>query len=72
MAHNNDFDVYAIPPAERLILAQELLASLIAEAAPLSEAQMEEIDRRIAEIDSGTVTCEPWETVRAELLSCLK
>ena len=31
-----------------------------------------EIDRRVAELDAGTVKTVPWETVKAKLLSRLR
>ena len=50
-----------------------MLAGLLIETLdPVSEhdvvaAWSEEIERRLAEIDAGTVELIPWETVRAEL-----
>ena len=45
------------------------------EYAGISEQDIEaawskEIERRLAEIDSGSVELIPWEEVRAELLGC--
>lgn len=36
----------------------------------IERAWSEEIKRRLAEIDDGTVTLIPWEEVRAELFEC--
>ena len=54
---------------ERATLAGLLIESLESEIDPdVDEAWREEIERRIAELDSGTAKTVPWETVRAELL----
>lgn len=59
-----DFDIAALTPAERLMLAQQLLDSLRPEAHELSEAQLAEMERRAADIDSGAVALQPWEALR--------
>lgn len=61
-------DVAALSAPERLLLAQQLLDSVLAEAMPLSPPQLEEVRRRAAAIDAGDVACEPWDTVRDRLL----
>ena len=54
---------------ERASLAGLLIESLESEVDPdVEEAWREEIERRVAELDSGTATTVPWETLRAELL----
>ena len=54
---------------ERATLAGLLIESLESEIDPdVEEAWREEIERRVAELDSGTARTVPWETVRAELL----
>ena len=54
---------------ERATLAGLLIESLESEVDPdVEEAWREEIARRVAELDSGTVETVPWETVRAKLL----
>jgi len=57
-----------LPEHDRATLAGLLIETLD----PLSEGDVEaawseEIERRLAEIDAGTVELIPWEDVRAEL-----
>ena len=55
--------------SERATLAGLLIESLESEIdSDVEEAWREEIERRIAELDSGTAMTVPWEAVRAELL----
>lgn len=50
---------------ERIRLVDELIGTLSdAEIAPLDDAWLAEIDRRSAELDSGTVQTIPWSEVR--------
>jgi putative addiction module component (TIGR02574 family) len=57
----------ALPPEERVRLAEELLAT-VQEVDPEVEAAWdEEIRRRIAEIDSGTARLIPADEVFAEV-----
>ena len=50
---------------ERVRLVEELLGSLSpADAAPLDDAWLAEIDRRSDELDAGTVATIPWQEVR--------
>ena len=54
---------------ERATLAGLLIESLETEVDPdVEEAWHKEIERHLAELDSGTAKTVPWETVRAELL----
>ncbi len=54
--------------ADRLRLIDQLAASVPDDQPPsLSEQWMAEIDRRSKEIDSGTVTTEPWDSIRSRL-----
>jgi putative addiction module component (TIGR02574 family) len=73
-----EFDFASLTAAERLLLAQELLDSVFDEVYPskagrqdgalsFTPQQMAELDRRVADIDSGRVVPEPWETVRERL-----
>jgi putative addiction module component (TIGR02574 family) len=62
----------ALPPEDRVRLAEELLAS-VQEVSPEVEAAWdEEIRRRVAEIDSGKVKLVPAEEVFAEVRRLLK
>ena len=54
---------------ERATLAGLLIESLESEVDPdVEEAWRVEIQRRLAELDAGTVETVPWETVTAKLL----
>ena len=54
---------------ERATLAGLLIESLESEIDPdVEEAWRIEIERRLAELDSGTVKTVPWEAVKAKLL----
>jgi putative addiction module component (TIGR02574 family) len=59
---------------ERLVLVQEIWDSIAAEqSAPLlTEAQRQELERRVAEDDAAPDDVIPWEQVKAETLARLK
>jgi putative addiction module component (TIGR02574 family) len=60
-----------LPPEDRLVLVQEIWDSLAAdlEHAPLSAAQREEVDRRLAAHRANPQAAIPWEQVEAEALA---
>jgi putative addiction module component (TIGR02574 family) len=60
--------------AERLALVQDLWDSIAAEVeqAPLSEAQRQEVDRRLAAHEANPQAAIPWEQVEAEALARLR
>jgi putative addiction module component (TIGR02574 family) len=62
-----------LPETERLQLAEEILESLgdDRELPPLSTVQCEELDRRLARMESGDYKTTPWEEVYAWLSSRL-
>jgi len=62
----------ALPPEDRVRLAEELLASVQAPDAEVDAAWAEEIKRRIAEIDSGKAKLIPADEVFAEVRRLLK
>ena len=62
----------ALPPEDRVRLAEELLATVQEVDAEVELAWDEEIKRRIAEIDSGTAKLIPAEEVFAEVRRLLK
>ena len=62
----------ALPPEERVRLAQELLATVQQEDAEVEAAWDEELKRRIAEIDAGTARLIPAEDVFAEIRRLIK
>lgn len=56
------------PEKERARIAETLIASLDATSdREIEQAWQVEIDRRLREIDSGSVECIPWEQVRERL-----
>ena len=58
--------------SERAALASLLIESLDMEVEEGVEAAwVTEIERRVAELDSGTATTVPWEEVKARLLANL-
>jgi putative addiction module component (TIGR02574 family) len=61
-------DALLLEPSDRTELLELLIDSLDPETeAGVEEAWMQEIDRRVAEIDSGAVRTEPWDVVRERL-----
>ncbi|MGH8747127.1 MAG: addiction module protein [Burkholderiales bacterium] len=62
----------ALPPEDRVRLAEELLASVQEPDAEVDAAWAEEIKRRIAEIDSGKAKLIPADEVFAEVRRLLK
>jgi putative addiction module component (TIGR02574 family) len=56
-----------LDPRQRQQIAEEIWASLEADAPELSAAWEAELEKRAAEIDSGSVTLEPWSKVREDL-----
>ncbi len=61
-------------PQDRLALVQEIWDSLAAdlEQMPLSEAQRQEVDRRLAAHRAKPQAAIPWEQVEAEALARLR
>ena len=61
-------DALQMPDEERAMIAERLIASLDHELDKDAElVWQKEIQTRIHQIDSGEVTCVPWEQVRARL-----
>lgn len=55
----------ALPEAERVQLVDALIDSLTpADAVPLSDAWLTEIERRSIAYDAGGITTAAWKTVR--------
>ncbi len=62
-----------LPAGDRLALAAELLESVEGpEDAQWTAAWASELDRRVRELDAGTVTGIPWEQVKSEMVSRLR
>ena len=61
-----------LPDDERLRLIDALWDSVPVEAvAPLPEEWIREIERRVAELDTGTAGTLPWSRIRDEALARL-
>jgi putative addiction module component (TIGR02574 family) len=62
-------DIEKMSPEERLRLIEALWDSLRRrpETIPLTEAQREELDRRLDELDRGATETIPWEEVKQRL-----
>jgi putative addiction module component (TIGR02574 family) len=64
---STEFDLSGLSPSECILLAEQLWehARTHAEAAPVTDAQREELKRRLDALDSGEMPPgEPWEIVR--------
>lgn len=62
----------ALPPEERVRLAEELLATVQEVDLEVEAAWDEEIRQRIADVDSGTAKLVPADEVFAEVRRLLK
>jgi putative addiction module component (TIGR02574 family) len=61
-------DALRLTPEVRAQLASELLASLDGPTDPDAEAAWRaEIERRVADLDSGRTKLEPWEDVKRRI-----
>jgi len=56
-------DIAKLSPAERLELLEQLWDSLSSEAIPMTDAQKEELDRRLDELDREGPIGIPWNEV---------
>lgn len=61
-----------LTPGERAALAQRLLASLEEEYTEIEDAWAQEVERRIAEVESGAVQVIPIEEALARVRAALK
>ena len=57
----------SLTPDEKAELIDDLWESLEADARPLTEAQREELDRRLDLYERNPSDVIPWEQVRADL-----
>lgn len=64
-----EFDISALTAEERLSLRDELGESLGAtpDAVPLTDAQREELDRRLDDLDADGPVGIPWDEVLSRL-----
>jgi putative addiction module component (TIGR02574 family) len=61
-------DAVALPPDVRAELAERLVASLADDVSPeITEAQLAEVRRRIAQVESGEVALIPGDEVLARV-----
>jgi len=65
-----DIDISELSSAECILLAQELWDRVHeeAQALPISAEQRAEIQRRLAEVEAGTMPVYPWDEVKRRLL----
>jgi putative addiction module component (TIGR02574 family) len=56
-------DIAKMDPEERLELPEQLWDSLSPEAIPMTDAQTEELDRRLDELDREGPVGIPWDEV---------
>ena len=62
----------ALPPEERIRLAEELISSVQDSDEEIEAAWAEEIERRLEEVENGTANLIPAEEVFAEIRRLLK
>jgi len=60
-------DIETLTPAERLDLIERLWDSLSEEDVPVTDAQREELERRLDALDREGPIGVPWEQLRDEL-----
>jgi putative addiction module component (TIGR02574 family) len=56
-------DIAKLSPEEKLELLEQLWDSLSPEAIPMTDAQIEELDRRLDELDRDGPAGIPWNEV---------
>jgi putative addiction module component (TIGR02574 family) len=61
--HMSTLDIAKLSPEERLELLEQLWDSLSPEAIPMTDAQTEELDRRLDELDRDGPVGIPWNEV---------
>jgi len=65
--------VLKLPPEERARIARELIASLDEPRETETEqAWIDEIERRLQDVDAGTAQLEEWSTVRERIAARLR
>ncbi len=62
----------ALPPEERIRLAEELISSVQDSDEEIEAAWAQEIERRLEEVENGTAKLIPAEEVFAEIRRLLK
>ena len=63
-------DVLELSPAERILLVEEIWDSIasVPESVELSDAQREELERRLAAYRANPNAGDPWDVVKARIL----
>lgn len=64
-------DPFLIPESERLLLAQQLVDTLV-RANDLTPDQLAELYRRADDVETGVASCEPWDTVYPRLRGLIR
>jgi len=64
---SHDIDIAKLSAEDRLALLELIWDSLDPDAVPLTEAQREELDRRIADFEGDSVPGIAWEAVLERL-----
>jgi putative addiction module component (TIGR02574 family) len=60
-------DIARLSPTERLALIAELWDSIPEADVPVSDAQRQELERRLASFDADATQSIPWDDLKAEL-----
>jgi putative addiction module component (TIGR02574 family) len=63
------FDITGLTPDERLELIEHLWDSLTPQDVPLTEAQQEELQRRLERLERDGVSGRPWDEVERRVRS---
>jgi putative addiction module component (TIGR02574 family) len=68
------FDFSHLTVDERIELAMQLWDSIhpYADQIPVTEAQMQELDRRMAAYDAGEMSCSTWDAVKRRLTALFR
>lgn len=67
------FGIDRLPAEDQLRLVGEILNGLTDQSPPpITDAQRDELDRRIAAVDAGATTFSPWAEVEARILARLR
>ena len=64
-----------LPRTDRATLARDIIASLddpLESAEDIQAAWLEEVERRLADVDAGRAKTIPWDEVRAEIAARLR
>ena len=65
-------DINSLTPEQKLRLIEELWDSLSDDDIPITEAQKQELERRLADLESNPDRVVPWDEVRRRLQDRVK